>query len=89
MPSINKENNTITWVCEAADEAQTRVDLQELLDKNPGYTPVLTVEDTDGKETKYTTLEVRTRRRAASTVASQSEEAADPDYYEEEDNQTS
>ena len=89
MPSINKEDKTITWVCEAADEAQTRVDLQELLDKNPGYTPVLTVEDTDGKETKYTTLEVRTRRRAASTVASQSEEAADPDYYEEEDNQTS
>ena len=89
MPSINKEDNTITWVCEAADEAQTRVDLQELLDNNSGYTPILIVEDDDGKETKYTTLEVRTRRRAAPTVASQSEEAADSDYYEDEDNQTS
>ena len=89
MPSVSKDDKTITWVTPAEDEAEARVDLQELLDANPGYTPVLIVEDDDGKETKYTTLEVRTRRRAASTVASQSEEAADPDYYEEEDNQTS
>ena len=89
MPSVSKDDKTITWVTPAEDEAEARVDLQELLDANPGYTPVLIVEDDDGKETKYTTLEVRTRRRAAPTVASQSEEAADPDYYEEEDNQTS
>ena len=89
MPSVSKDDKTITWVTPAEDEAEARVDLQELLDANPGYTPVLIVEDDDGKETKYTTLEVRTRRRAAPTVASQSEEAADPDYYEDEDNQIS
>ena len=85
MPRIWHENKTVEWRTNAEDEAVSRVGLQELLDNNPGYTPVLIVEDDDGKETKYTTLEVRTRRRAAPTVASESEEAGDPDYYEDED----
>ena len=85
MPRIWHENKTVEWRTNAEDEAVSRVGLQELLDNNPGYTPVLIVEDVDCKETTYTTLEVRTRRRAAPTVASESEEAADPDYYEDED----
>ena len=88
MPRIWHENKTVEWRTNAEDEAVSRVGLQELLDNNPGYTPVLIVEDAAGEETTYTTLEVRTRRRAAPTVASESEEAADPDYYEDEDDKT-
>ena len=88
MAKIDHDAQTVSTVCQAEDEAKVRVALQEILDANPGYTPVLIVEDTDGKETKYTTLEVRTRRRAAPTVASESEEAADSDYYENEDDKT-
>ena len=58
MPSISKEDMTITWACVAEDEAQARVDLQELLDANPGYTPVLIVEDAAGKEKTYSSLSV-------------------------------
>lgn len=56
MPSISKEDKTITWVCEAADEASARVDLQELLDANPGYKPVLVLENADGTQNTITNL---------------------------------
>ena len=86
MPSISKDDKTITWVCPADDEGQVRVGLKELLEANPGYTPVLIVEDAAGKETTYTSLDAPKRRRSAPTVVSDIE-AGDPDYYEEEDNQ--
>jgi hypothetical protein len=86
MPSISKDDKTITWVCPADDEGQVRVGLKELLDANPGYTPVLIVEDAAGKETTHTSLDAPKRRRSAPTVVSDIE-AGDPDYYEEEDNQ--
>ena len=91
MPSVSKDDKTITWACVAEDEAKAKVGLQELLDANPGYTPVLIVEDAAGKETTYTSLDAPKRRRSAPTVVSTSvvedEESGDPDYYEEEDNQ--
>ena len=86
MPSISKENKTITWTCVAEDEAKAKVGLKELLDANPGYTPVLIVEDAAGQETTHTSLDAPTRRRSAPKVASDSEEG-DPDYYEDEDNE--
>ena len=56
MPTINKEDMTITIVCQTEDEAGARVELQELLEANPGYKPVLTVEDSEGNETTHTDL---------------------------------
>jgi len=56
MPRIWHENKTVEWKCEAKDEVKIRVGLQELLDANPGYTPVLIVEDASGEETTYTSL---------------------------------
>ena len=56
MPTINKEDMTITIVCQTEDEAGARVELQELLEANPGYKPVLTVEDSEGNETTPTAL---------------------------------
>jgi len=85
MPSISKDDKTITWACVAEDEAKAKVGLKELLDANPGYTPVLIVEDAAGKETTYNSLSAPARRRSAPTVVSYSEEG-DPDYYEDEDN---
>lgn len=68
MPSISKDDQTITWVCVAEDEIKARVGLKELLDANPGFTPVLIVEDAAGKETTYTSLEAPARRSAAPAV---------------------
>ena len=85
MPSISKDDKTITWMSPAEDEAQARIDLQELLDANPGYTPVLIVEDAAGKVTTHTSLDAPARRRSAPTVVAD-EDGGDPDYYEDEDN---
>ena len=85
MPSVSKEDKTITWACVAEDEAKAKVGLQELLDANPGYTPVLIVEDAAGKETTYTSLDAPARR-GSTPAAVADEDAGDPDYYEDEDN---
>ena len=83
MPSISKEDMTITWACVAEDEAQARVDLQELLDANPGYTPVLIVEDAAGEETTYTSLDAPKRRGSTSVAVTNpvviDEEPPEPD----------
>jgi len=60
MPSISKNDKTITWSCQADDEAIVRVGLQELLGANPGYTPVLIVEDAAGNATTHTNLTAST-----------------------------
>lgn len=85
MPSISKDDKTITWMSPAEDEAQARIDLQELLDANPGYTPVLIVADAAGKETTHTSLDAPARR-GSTPAAVAGEDAGDPDYYEDEDN---
>ena len=89
MPSISKEDKTITWVCEAEDEAKAKVGLQELLDANPGYTPVLIVEDADGQETTSTCSEAPTRRRGSAPVVESepaiTDQESDPDYFEDDD----
>ena len=90
MPRIWHENKTVEWRTNAEDEAVSRVGLQELLDNNPGYTPVLIVEDAAGKETTYTSLDAPKRRGSAPAAVSNPvivDEEAEPDYYEEEDNQ--
>jgi len=56
MAKIDHDAKTVSTVCQTDDEAGVRVALQEILDKNPGYTPVLIVEDADGEETTYTSL---------------------------------
>ena len=62
MPTINKDDMTITVVCQSGDEASARADLQELLEANPGYKPVLTVEDAAGNEVTHTDLTSETKR---------------------------
>jgi len=69
MPSISKDDKTITWACVAEDEAKAKVGLQELLDANPGYTPVLIVEDAAGKETTYNSLEAPSAEDAPESPA--------------------
>ena len=91
MPRIWHENKTVEWRTNAEDEAVSRVGLQELLDNNPGYTPVLIVEDAAGKETTYTSLDAPKRRGSAAAAEVTNpvvidEEPPDPDYYEDEDN---
>ena len=56
MATIDHDAKTVSTVCQPDDEAGVRVALQEILDDNPGYTPVLVVEGADGKETTYTSL---------------------------------
>ena len=86
MPSISKDDKTVTWVCEAEDEAVCRVGLQELLDANPGYTPVLSVEDAAGKVTTHTSLDAPVSTSAAVDAPVVSDtEAGEPDYYEDDD----
>ena len=68
MAKIDHDAKTVSTVCQPDDEAGVRVALQEILDDNPGYTPVLVVEDADGKETTYTSLVAPTSRRRATTT---------------------
>ena len=69
MPRIWHENKTVEWRTNPEDEAASRVDLQELLDANPGYTPVLIVEDATGNETTYTSLEAPSAEDAPESPA--------------------
>ena len=62
MAKIDHEAQTVSTVCQAEDEAKVRVALQEILDANPGYTPVLIVEDASGEEKTYTSLTGSTPR---------------------------
>ena len=89
MPRIRHEDKTVEWRTTAEDETAARVGLQELLDNNPGYTPVLIVEDADGEETKYTSLQTTARRGSTSAAVDapvvSDTEAGEPDYYEDDD----
>ena len=82
MAKIDHDAKTVSTVCQPNDEAGVRVALQEILDDNPGYTPVLVVEGADGKETTYTSLEAPTRRRSAPTVVSEPEESTEVEENE-------
>ena len=85
MPTINKDDMTITVVCQSGDEASARADLQELLEANPGYKPVLTVEDAAGNEVTHTDLSSRRQSRSEATVAEEepTEETAEEEPAEE------
>ena len=56
MPVINKTDKTITCRTKPEREAKARVVLQELLDENPGYTPILIIKGPPGQEKTYTRL---------------------------------
>jgi hypothetical protein len=84
MAKIDHDNKTVSAVCQTDDEAKVRVALQEILDDNPGYTPVLVVEDAAGKETTYTSLTDRRRRSTASSESSSEELEVEEDASEEE-----
>ena len=74
MAKIDHQAKTVSTVCQVDDEAGVRVALKEILDANPGYTPVLVVEGADGKETTYTSLTQSSRRRTSSTEEVMEEE---------------
>jgi len=77
MATIDHDAKTVSTVCQLDDEAGVRVALQEILDDNPGYKPILIVEDANGKETTYTSLSVAPI--AEEEPAEVVEEAGDPD----------
>tara|TARA_Y100000296_G_C5168072_1_gene255789 strand:- start:1562 stop:1906 length:345 start_codon:yes stop_codon:yes gene_type:complete len=86
MATINKEDMTITVVCQSDDEASARVDLQTLLDDNPGYKPVLVVEDPVGNEITHTDLSApTTTRRSRATATAVEEEPAEETEESTED----
>jgi hypothetical protein len=74
MAKIDHDAQTVSTVCQAEDEAKVRVALQEILDANPGYTPVLIVEDASGEEKTYTSLSSRRTRRQSSATEEPAEE---------------
>ena len=84
MPRIWHENKTVEWRTTAEDEAKVKVGLQELLDANPGYTPVLIVEDASGEETTYTSLSASTSRGRGRRGESAVTEEPAPEEPEEE-----
>ena len=83
MAKIDHQAKTVSTVCQADDEAKVRVALQEILDDNPGYTPVLIVEDAKGKEKTYSSLSVAPI--AEEEPAEVVEEAGDPDNDEDDE----
>ena len=91
MAKIDHDAKTVSTVCQTDDEAGVRVALQEILDKNPGYSPVLVVEGADGKETTYTSLKP-SRAKATTTVVEEEPaevEAEEPATEEEAEEDTS
>lgn len=56
MPIINKADKTITCRTKPGREASARVVLQELLNENPGYTPILIIKGPPGQEKTFTSL---------------------------------
>ena len=76
MATIDHDAKTVSTVCQLDDEAGVRVALQEILDDNPGYKPILIVEDANGKETTYTSLSAPVKDEVAE-VAGPIEEPAE------------
>ena len=85
MPTINKDDMTITIVCQSEDEAGARVELQELLEANPGYKPVLTVEDPVGNEITHTDLSAPTKSRSSKAEAEEPAEVVAEEPATEEE----
>ena len=56
MAKIDHDAKTVSTVCQTDDEAGVRVALQEILDDNPGYGVIRTVEDPMGNEITHTSL---------------------------------
>ena len=83
MAKIDHDAQTVSTVCQAEDEAKVRVALQEILDANPGYTPVLIVENASGEEKTYTSLTGSTRRGRRGESAVTEEPAAEEEEEEE------
>ena len=86
MATINKEDKTITLVCASEDEASAKVDLQELLTENPGYKPVLIIEDAEGNQVSATDVVKRGRGRPRTrTVMVEVEEPIPDDELTDEE----
>ena len=86
MAVVNKEDKTITLVCQPEDEASAKVDLQELLAENPGYQPVLIVEDAEGNQVTTTDVVKRGRGRPRTrTVMVEVEEPIPDDELTDEE----
>jgi hypothetical protein len=82
MAKIDHDAKTVSTVCQPDDEAGVRVALQEILDDNPGYKPILVVEGADGTEKTYTSL---TSSRAKATTTPVVEPAEETEESTEEE----
>jgi hypothetical protein len=91
MPKIDHDAKTVRIVCQERNVVHAREVVQEILDDNPGYSPVLVVEGADGKETTYTSLKP-SRAKATTTVVEEEPaevEAEEPATEEEAEEDTS
>ena len=84
MAAIDHATKTVSTVCQSDDEAGVRVALQEILDDNPGYTPILVVEGADGKEKTYTSLTSSRAKATTTTEEEPAEEVVEETATEEE-----
>jgi len=85
MATIDKDAKTVSTVCQADDEAGVRVALQEILDDNPGYTPVLVVEDPMGNQITHTDLSAPTKSRSSKAEAEEPAEVVAEEPATEEE----
>jgi hypothetical protein len=83
MATIDKDAKTVSTVCQADDEAGVRVALQEILDDNPGYTPVLVVEDPMGNQITHTDLSAPAKSRSSKAEAEEPAEDSETDEVAE------
>ena len=74
MPTIDKDAKTVRIVCQERNVVHARQVIQEILDDNPGYTPVLVVEDAKGKQTTHTSLSAPVEDEVAEPIEEPAEE---------------
>ena len=83
MAKIDHDAKTVSTVCQTDDEAGVRVALQEILDDNPGYGVILTVEDPMGNEITHTSLSAPVEDEVVEEPAEETEESAEEEAEED------
>jgi|GEM_PF-4172912 hypothetical protein len=83
MPTIDKDAKTVRIVCQERNVVHARQVIQEILDDNPGYTPVLVVEDPMGNQITHTDLSAPAKSRSSKAEAEEPAEDSETDEVAE------
>ena len=85
MPTIDKDAKTVRIVCQERNVVHARQVIQEILDDNPGYTPVLVVEDPMGNQITHTDLSAPAKSRSSKAEAEEPAEVVAEEPATEEE----